>query len=42
MLGLEVKKEGRKGKDEIFEEIFKLFFILKIMLLRMGGNLSGG
>ena len=42
LLGLEAKKEGRKGKDEIPEEIFKLFPTLKTMLLRMGGNLSGG
>ena len=42
LLGLEAKKEGRKGKDEIPEEIFKLFPTLKTMLFRMGGNLSGG
>ncbi|MGD1702144.1 urea ABC transporter ATP-binding subunit UrtE [Dapis sp. BLCC M229] len=42
LLGLEARKEGRKGKSEIPEEIFELFPTLKTMLFRMGGNLSGG
>lgn len=42
LLGLEARIEGRKGKNEIPEEIFELFPVLKTMLSRMGGNLSGG
>ncbi|NEP91339.1 MAG: urea ABC transporter ATP-binding subunit UrtE [Okeania sp. SIO2C2] len=42
LLGLEARKEDRKGKNEILEEIFELFPVLKTMLSRMGGNLSGG
>ena len=42
LLGLEARKKGRKGEDEIPEEIFELFPALKTMLFRMGGNLSGG
>ncbi len=42
LLGLEARREGRKGKGEIPEEIFDLFPVLKTMLSRMGGDLSGG
>lgn len=42
LLGLEARPEGRKGKGEIPEEIFDLFPVLKTMLSRMGGDLSGG
>lgn len=42
LLGLEAKPEGRKGNESISEEIFELFPVLKTMLSRMGGDLSGG
>jgi len=42
LLGLEARPQGRTGKQEISEEIFALFPVLKSMLLRMGGDLSGG
>ncbi|MGB3512696.1 MAG: urea ABC transporter ATP-binding subunit UrtE [Microcoleaceae cyanobacterium] len=42
LLGLEARKESRKRRSEISEEIFELFPVLKTMLSRMGGNLSGG
>lgn len=42
ILGLEARPEGRKGKDEIPDEIFTLFPVLKTMLSRMAGDLSGG
>ncbi len=42
LLGLEALPQGRKGKDEIPDEIFELFPVLKTMLSRMGGDLSGG
>ncbi|MBD1891761.1 MULTISPECIES: urea ABC transporter ATP-binding subunit UrtE [unclassified Coleofasciculus] len=42
LLGLEARREGRSGKEEIPEEIFSLFPVLKTMLSRMGGDLSGG
>ncbi|MBF2019164.1 MAG: urea ABC transporter ATP-binding subunit UrtE [Hydrococcus sp. C42_A2020_068] len=42
LLGLEACPGGRKGKEEIPEEIFQLFPVLKTMLSRMGGDLSGG
>jgi urea transport system ATP-binding protein len=42
LLGLEALPGGRKGKKEIPEEIFALFPVLKTMLWRMGGDLSGG
>ncbi|MGK7932460.1 MAG: urea ABC transporter ATP-binding subunit UrtE [Microcystaceae cyanobacterium] len=42
LLGLEATPKGRKGKDTIPEEIFDLFPVLKTMLSRMGGDLSGG
>jgi len=42
LLGLEAQSKGRSGKEEIPEEIFTLFPVLKTMLSRMGGDLSGG
>ena len=42
LLGLEARRHGRKGNEEIPEEIFRLFPVLKSMLSRMGGDLSGG
>lgn len=42
LLGLEARKTGRTGKEEIPEEIFSLFPVLNKMLSRMGGDLSGG
>lgn len=42
LLGLEARPEGRKGNATIPEEIFALFPVLKTMLHRMGGDLSGG
>ncbi len=42
LLGLEARPKGRKGNSEIPEEIFALFPVLKSMLSRMGGDLSGG
>ncbi len=42
LLGFEALPCGRKGKEEIPEEIFILFPVLKTMLHRMGGDLSGG
>lgn len=42
LLGLEAQSKGRTGKEEITEEIFTLFPVLKTMLSRMGGDLSGG
>ena len=42
LLGLEAKPQGRKGKESIPNEIFDLFPVLKTMLSRMGGDLSGG
>lgn len=42
LLGLEAQSKGRTGKEEISEEIFTLFPVLKTMLSRMGGDLSGG
>ena len=42
LLGLEAKPKGRKGNESIPEEIFDLFPVLKTMLSRMGGDLSGG
>ena len=41
LLGLEARKERGKN-EEIPEEIFALFPVLKTMLWRMGGDLSGG
>ena len=42
LLGLEAQPQGRKGNESIPEEIFDLFPVLKTMLSRMGGDLSGG
>lgn len=42
LLGLEARPEGRKGNESIPDEIFELFPVLKTMLSRMGGDLSGG
>lgn len=42
LLGLEARPNGRKGNEEIPQEIFDLFPVLKTMLGRMGGDLSGG
>lgn len=42
LLGLEARRHGRSGKEEIPEDIFALFPVLKTMLSRMGGDLSGG
>ena len=42
LLGLEARKGGRKGRKTIPEDIFELFPVLKTMLSRMGGDLSGG
>lgn len=42
LLGLEARQQGRKGNEKIPEEIFDLFPVLKTMLSRMGGDLSGG
>ncbi|NES86567.1 MAG: urea ABC transporter ATP-binding subunit UrtE [Moorea sp. SIO2B7] len=42
LLGFEARPHGRNGKEEIPEEIFNLFPVLKTMLQRMGGDLSGG
>jgi urea transport system ATP-binding protein len=41
LLGLEARRKQAK-KAEIPEEIFSLFPVLKTMLSRMGGDLSGG
>lgn len=42
LLGLEASQGSGKGKQSIPEEIFTLFPVLKSMLSRMGGDLSGG
>lgn len=42
LLGFEARPQGRTTKDKIPEEIFSLFPVLKTMLHRMGGDLSGG
>lgn len=42
LLGLEAKPQGRKSNESIPDEIFDLFPVLKTMLSRMGGDLSGG
>ena len=41
-LGLEARRHGTKVRKEIPDEIFGLFPVLKTMLERMGGDLSGG
>lgn len=42
LLGLEALPKNTKVKKEIPSEIFELFPVLKTMLNRMGGDLSGG
>jgi urea transport system ATP-binding protein len=42
ILGMEARPAGRKKQDKIPEHIFDLFPVLKQMLQRMGGDLSGG
>jgi urea transport system ATP-binding protein len=42
LLGLEAAPQGRKKTKEVPDEIFDLFPVLKTMLSRMGGDLSGG
>lgn len=42
LLGLEALPKNTKAKKEIPSEIFDLFPVLKTMLNRMGGDLSGG
>ena len=42
LLGLEARRGGRKAEDDILDTIFELFPVLKSMLSRMGGDLSGG
>jgi urea transport system ATP-binding protein len=42
LLGLEARPQGRKGNETIPAEILQLFPVLKTMLSRMGGDLSGG
>ena len=42
LLGLEARPTGRPKNATITDEIFELFPVLKTMLSRMGGDLSGG
>ena len=42
LLGMEALPQGSGKNQEIPEEIFELFPVLKTMLSRMGGDLSGG
>lgn len=43
LLGMEARPQGRRGNDKtIPESVFELFPVLKTMLSRMGGDLSGG
>lgn len=42
LLGLEARQGGRIIQSDILEEIFQLFPVIKTMLNRMGGDLSGG
>lgn len=42
LLGYEARAERPRKAQEIPEEIFELFPVLKTMLSRMGGDLSGG
>jgi urea transport system ATP-binding protein len=42
ILGLEALPQGSRKNKDISEEIFSLFPVLKTMLNRMGGDLSGG
>jgi urea transport system ATP-binding protein len=42
ILGLEARPKKQKTKQEVPESIYELFPVLKTMLSRMGGDLSGG
>jgi urea transport system ATP-binding protein len=42
ILGLEARPKKQKVKQEVPEYIYELFPVLKTMLSRMGGDLSGG
>ena len=42
LLGYEARKDKPRNRQEIPDEIFELFPVLKTMLSRMGGDLSGG
>lgn len=42
LLGLEARPEQRTRQSDIPDTIFELFPVLKTMLARMGGDLSGG
>ncbi len=42
LLGMEARPSGRKPQDIIPDSVFTLFPVLKQMLGRMGGDLSGG
>ncbi len=42
LLGFEATSKGRKGNEKVPEAIFELFPVLKTMLSRRGGDLSGG
>lgn len=42
LLGLEARRNNKSHKQEIPDDIFLLFPVLKSMLSRMGGDLSGG
>jgi urea transport system ATP-binding protein len=42
ILGMEARPTGRKQQDKIPAHVFDLFPVLKQMLHRMGGDLSGG
>ncbi len=42
LLGMEARAGGRKPQDTIPDSVFTLFPVLKQMLSRMGGDLSGG
>jgi urea transport system ATP-binding protein len=42
LLGLEALPKGRKNNQKVPDHIFTLFPVLKSMLSRMGGDLSGG
>ncbi len=42
LLGMEARPGGRKPQDTIPDSVFTLFPVLKQMLGRMGGDLSGG
>jgi urea transport system ATP-binding protein len=42
LLGLEARRNNSRQRKEISAEIFELFPVLKTMLSRLGGDLSGG